>query len=112
MVSWEASRISDLRDAAAFHGHLYPDGATVAPGRADINAVGIGQFGQYFFLRFGESGFHRLLHHSRQSFRYGSQHRHGAGQGKKHGSCSRHRREQLHQPQQRFASFFVHSIFS
>jgi len=101
-----------LRDAAVFHGDLYPDGAAVAPGRADINAVGIGQFGQYFFLRFGGSGFHRLLHHSRQSFRYGSQHRHGAGQGKKHSCCCRHRREQLHQRQQRIASFFVHSIFS
>ena len=63
-------------------------------------------------IHFPALGFHRLLHHSRQSFRYGSQHRHGAGQGKKHGSCSRHRREQLHQRQQRFASFFVHSIFS
>ena len=35
----------DLRDAAVFHGDLYPDGAAVAPGRADVNAVGIGQFG-------------------------------------------------------------------
>ena len=63
-------------------------------------------------IHFPALGFHRLLHHRCQSFRHSSQHRHSAGQGKKHGSCSRHRREQLHQPQQRFASFFVHSIFS
>ena len=69
----------DLRDAAVFHGDLHPDGTAVAPGRADINAVGIGQFGQYFFLRFGGSGCHRLLHHRCQSFRHSSQHRHGAG---------------------------------
>ena len=101
-----------LRDAAVFHGHLHPDGTAVAPGRADVNAIGIGQLGQGFFLRFNGSSFHRLLHHGCQFFRHGSQHRHGAGQGKKHGCCCRHRREQLHQRQQRFASCFVHSIFS
>ena len=85
------------------------DGTAVAPGRADVYAVGIGQLGQGFFLRFGESGFHRLLHHGCQFFRHGSQHRHGAGQGKKHGCRCRHRWEQLHQRQQCVASFFVHS---
>ena len=101
-----------LRDAAVFHGDLHPDGTAVAPGRADVNSIGIGQLGQGFFLRFGGSGFCWLLHHCRQSFRHSSQHRHGAGQGKKHGCRCRHRREQLHQRQQRIALFFVHSIFS
>ena len=98
-----------LRDAAVFHGDLYSDGTAVAPGRADVNAGGIGQLGQGFFLRFGGSGFHRLLHHSCQLFRHGGQHRNGAGQSKKYSCRCRHRREQLHQRQQCMASFFVHS---
>ena len=98
-----------LRDAAVFHGHLHPDGTAVAPRRADVYAVGIGQLGQGFFLRFNGSGFHRLLHHGCQPFRYGSQHRRGARQRKKHSCRCCHRREQLHQWQQCVASFFVHS---
>ena len=94
-----------LRDAAVSHGDLYSDGTAVAPGRADVNAVGIGQLGQGFFLRFGGSGFHRLLHHGCQLFRHGGQHRNGAGQGKKYSCRCRHRREQLHQRQQCMASF-------
>ena len=101
-----------LRYAAVFHGDLHPDSTAVAPGRANVNAVGIGQLGQGFFLRFGGSGFHRLLHYGCQPFRHGSQHRHGARQGKKHSCRCRHRREQLHQRQQRVASFLIHSIFS
>ena len=98
-----------LRDAAVFHGYLHLDGTAVAPRRANVNAIGIGQLGQGFFLRFNGSGFHRLLHHGCQFFRHGSQHWHGTGQGKKHGCRCRHRREQLHQWEQCVASFFVHS---
>ena len=39
-------------------------------------------------IHFPALGFHRLLHHSCQSFRHSSQHRHSAGQGKKHGSSA------------------------
>ena len=101
-----------LRDAAVFHGDLYPDGTAVAPGRADVNAIGIGQLGQGFFLRFGGSGFCWLFHHGCQLFRHGGQHRNGARQGKQYSCSCRNRREQLHQRQQRIAMFFVHSIFS
>jgi hypothetical protein len=42
-------------------------------------------------IHFPALGFHRLLHHRCQSFRHSSQHRHSAGQGKKHGSSALHR---------------------